>query len=97
MAKHPIAALKTGIKSLWSVIAAHPIIATVAAVSALCIGINKVAGAAKEASKVADELKAKSMEEANSAREEVNTLDGLISKHKELADCICVDRQTPFH
>lgn len=77
--------LSSAVKGLWATLMANPLLLIIAGVTVGTMAINALAGAAKEASEAADELKTKSMEEAQAAREEVQTLDELIAKYKELA------------
>lgn len=77
--------LSSAVKGLWATLMANPLLLIIAGVTVGTMAINALAGAAKEASEAADELKSKSMEEAQAAREEVQTLDELIAKYKELA------------
>lgn len=60
----------------------------------LITGLNNFIHSAKNASEAADELKSKSMEEAQAAREEVVQLDELIEKYKKLATSDTQDSST---
>lgn len=64
------------------------------ALQALITGLNNFIHSAKNASETADELKSKSMEEAQAAQEEVSQLDELIEKYKELATSDTQDSST---
>lgn len=86
--------LSSAVKGLWATLMANPLLLIIAGVTVGTMAINALAGAAKEASEAADELKAKSMEEAQAAREEVQTLDELIAKYKELAESDTQDSST---
>lgn len=78
--------LSSAVKGLWATLMANPLLLIVAAVTAGTMAISALAGAAREASEAADELKTKSMEEAQATQEESQTLDELISKYKELTE-----------
>lgn len=64
------------------------------ALQALITGLNNFIHSAKNASEAADELKSKSMEEAQAAQEEVAQLDKLIEKYKKLATSDTQDSST---
>ena len=64
------------------------------ALQALITGLNNFIHSAKNASEAADELKSKSMEEAQAAQEEVAQLDELIEKYKKLATSDTQDSST---
>lgn len=89
-----IAAFKGGLKGLWGVIAAHPVLATVAALTALSAIFNKVAGAAKETSEAADEAFNKASEKSEKIENENQQVSELIEKYKELKSSDYQDSNT---
>ena len=64
------------------------------AIQAVVSGLDNLIHYAERASEAADELKEKNMEEAKAAQEEVEKLDELIAKYKELAESENQDSST---
>ena len=78
-----IKSFKIALYGLWNVIKAHPVVATVAAITALVGVINGASEAAREA---AEQSAEKSKELINKNKEKLSSLDDLVSKYKELAE-----------
>lgn len=86
--------LSSAVKGLWATLAANPLILLVAGVTAGTMAISALSDATKKASEAADELKQTSMEEAQKAREKVQSIEDLILKYKELANSENQDSST---
>lgn len=67
-----------GIQGLWGVIKAHPVVSAITAITALIVVVN-------QASRAAEESAAKSKELITKNKDELSSLDDLVSKYKELA------------
>ena len=74
--------LKIALSGLWDIIKAHPVIAAVTAIIALAAAIDN---AKKSAAQAAEETARQIAEEVSANKQEIDSLDELVSKYKELA------------
>lgn len=75
--------LKIALSGLWDIIKAHPVIAAITAIVALAAAIDN---AKKSAAQAAEEAARKITEEVNANKQEIASLDELVSKYKKLAE-----------
>lgn len=73
---------KVALSGLFDIIKSHPIASAITAITALIVVVNQASRVAKEA---ADESAAKSREIITKNKDELSSLDDLVSKYKELA------------